>query len=82
MTLVDHEVASLVKLDDGPSVGLHLCLEGLVFLELALWGRRHVSVAQRLVDRTDIPGQGSQQRGFYDVLIILCVWFYGHAVSF
>jgi hypothetical protein len=61
VTLGDHEVASLIKLDDGSSVGLHLRLKGLMFLELALWGeRRHVSMAKTTMDRTDIPGEGSR----------------------
>lgn len=31
-----HEIAGLVQFNDGPSVSLHLCLKGLMFLELSL----------------------------------------------
>lgn len=31
-----HEVAGVVQFDNGPSVSLHLCLKGLMFLELSL----------------------------------------------
>lgn len=31
-----HEVAGLIQFNNGPCIGLHLCLERLMFLELSL----------------------------------------------
>lgn len=45
VALRDHQVALLVQFDDGPSVGLHLCLESLVFLELPLQTDTHCSMS-------------------------------------
>ena len=44
VTLRDHQVARFVQFDDGPSIGLHLRLKGLVFLELSLRADTHRSM--------------------------------------
>lgn len=45
VALRDHQVPRLVQFDDGPSIGLYLCLESLVFLELPLWTDIHCSMS-------------------------------------
>lgn len=40
VTLVDHEVSSVVQFDYGPRIGLNFSFKGLMFLQLALWEKK------------------------------------------